>query len=337
MFLGTQIHMHGLLMLSLSLGIPYCFMLFHPLVWLLECWRKSTGRKPQAYWWCRNGQPSTVEQAYQPSKGNSLTQTVTHASPGTGLLPSTPQEASPFSGAFIRDTLQNFGISAQATELIWHSWRPSTRIQYNSILRRWGGFCAGRQIHPSAPTLSDILDFLSDMYERGLAYNTIAAAKSVLSSIIHLPRVVSISDHPLVQRLQGFFNTRPPTSKYPYIWDTSELLDYLRTLQNDRNDFATMSKKLVTLFTLLSGQRVSTLHKFKRSMMQVLPDRIIFHLSGNLKQSSTRQPTWAHHFSPISPWWWIMPSCGLPSISPYTHCYSWEPIWWFYISLSQKT
>ena len=37
MFIGALIHMHGLLMLSLSLGIPYCFMLFHPLVWLLEC------------------------------------------------------------------------------------------------------------------------------------------------------------------------------------------------------------------------------------------------------------------------------------------------------------
>ena len=68
------------------------------------------------------------------------------------------------------------------------------------------------------------------------------------------------------------------------------MLDYLRTLQNDRNDFATISKKLVTLFTLLSGQRVSTLHKFKRSMMQVLPDRIIFHLSGNLKQSRPANP-----------------------------------------------
>ena len=43
--------------------------------------------------------------------------------------------------------------------------------------------------------LSDILDFFNDMYEKGLAYNTIAAAKSVMSSIIHLPGVVSISDH----------------------------------------------------------------------------------------------------------------------------------------------
>ena len=36
------------------------------------------------------------------------------------------------------------------------------------------------------------------MYEKGLAYNTIASVKRVLSSIIHLPGVVSISDHPLV-------------------------------------------------------------------------------------------------------------------------------------------
>ena len=236
--------------------------------------------------------PSAVEHASQPSKGNSLPQTATHTSPGTGLLRSAPQEAGPFSSAFIRDTLQSFGISAQATKLICHSWRPNTRVQCNSILRRWGGFCAGRQIHPSAPTLNDILDFLSDMCEKGLVYNTTASAKSVLSGIIHLSGVVSISDHPLVQRLlKGVFNTRPPTSKYPYIWDTSQLLDSLRTLQNDQSDFATMSKKLVTLFTLLSGQQVSTLYKFRRSMMQVLPDRIIFHLSGTLKQSRPDKPT----------------------------------------------
>ena len=97
----------------------------------------------------------------------------------------------------------------------------------------------------------------------------------------------SVTTHWSRDCLKGFLI---PTSKYPYIWDTSKVLDYLCTLQNDRNDFATMSKKLVTLFTLLSGQRVSTLHKFKRSMMQVLPDRIIFHLSGNLKQSRPANP-----------------------------------------------
>ena len=129
------------------------------------------------------------------------------------------------------------------------------------------------------------------MYEKGLAYNTIASAKSVLSGVIHLPGVVSISDHPLAQRLlKRVFNTRPPTSKYPYIWDTSQLLDYLHTLQNDQSDFATMSKKLVTLFTLFSGQQVSTLYKFRRSMMHVLQDRIIFHLSGNLKQPRPANP-----------------------------------------------
>ena len=59
--------------------------------------------------------PSTVEHASQPSKGNLLPQTATHTSPGTGLLPPAPQEAGPFSSAFIRDMLQSFGISAQAT------------------------------------------------------------------------------------------------------------------------------------------------------------------------------------------------------------------------------
>ena len=42
--------------------------------------------------------PSAVEHASQPSKGNSLPQTATRTSPGTGLLPSVPQEAGHLSG-----------------------------------------------------------------------------------------------------------------------------------------------------------------------------------------------------------------------------------------------
>ena len=52
---------------------------------------------------------------------------------------------------------------------------------------------------------------------------------------------------------------------------------------------------------LLSRQWVSTLHKFKSSMMQVLPDRIIFRLSDNLKQSRPANPPEPIIFHPNIP------------------------------------
>ena len=67
----------------------------------------------------------------------------------TKVLPSTSQETVPFSSTFIKETLQGLGISAPATDLICHSWRPSTRDQYDSIMLWWGGFCACRHTNTS--------------------------------------------------------------------------------------------------------------------------------------------------------------------------------------------
>ena len=54
----------------------------------------------------------------------------------------TTQKAVPSGGAFIRDALQGFGLSPSASTLIQESWRPGTRVQYDSLLRGWQGFCS---------------------------------------------------------------------------------------------------------------------------------------------------------------------------------------------------
>ena len=62
-----------------------------------------------------------------------------------------------------------------------------------------------------SPTIYDILAYLTSMFERGIAYRTISAAKSVLSGKLHIPGVTAISEHPLIIRLlKGIFHIRPP-------------------------------------------------------------------------------------------------------------------------------
>ena len=123
----------------------------------------------------------------------------------------TTQEAVTSGGAFIRDALQGFGLSPSASALIQESWRPGTRVQYDSLLRGWQGFCSQWKVHPLSPTIFDVISYLTSMYDRGLQYTTIASARSVLSGILHILGVTSISSHPLILRLlKGIFHVRPP-------------------------------------------------------------------------------------------------------------------------------
>ena len=137
-----------------------------------------------------------------------------------------------------------------------------------------------------SPSIYDVLEFLTTLFEKGLQYSTIAAARSALSGIIHVPGVSAISEHPLVVRLlKGIFNKRPPQPRYEFIWDTNLVISFMRGLKNSEITFKMLSLKTVTLLTLLSGQRVSTIQKFKISELQCTPSLIIFNISGLLKQS----------------------------------------------------
>ena len=99
--------------------------------------------------------------------------------------------------------------------------------------------------------------------------------------------MVRLSNHPLIQRLlKGIYHNRPPKPRYAFIWDSNQVIHYLATLNTADLDFTMLSYKCVTLLTLLSGQWVSTLHKFKCSSLQ-LTDRLAqFQVVDLLKHST---------------------------------------------------
>lgn len=74
---------------------------------------------------------------------------------------------------------------------------------------------------PLYPPVRDLLEFLQELYERGLGYSCLNAARSALSSFIVLDGNVTVGNHPLVQRfLKGVFQTRPASLHYTSTWDT---------------------------------------------------------------------------------------------------------------------
>ena len=187
----------------------------------------------------------------------------------TRNTPST-QKAGPFGAAFIRGSIAALAVPEATKTLIQDSWRPGTRSQYDSMLRGWGSFCLERQTDPTLPAIADVLAYLTSLYEAGFQYNTICTARSALSGILHIPGVARLSDHHLIQRLlKGIYHNHPPRPRYAFIWDSDKVIHYLSTLKNEDLDFKMLSYKCVTLLTLLSGQRVSTLHKFKCSLLHL--------------------------------------------------------------------
>ena len=105
-----------------------------------------------------------------------------------------------------------------------------------------------------------------------------------------------LSDHPLIQRLlKGIYHNRPLKPRYAFIWDSDKVIHYLSTLKNEGLDFKMLSYKCVTLLTLLSGQRVITLHKFKCSSLQLTEHLAQFQVVGLLKHSTPH-----HKQQPVS-------------------------------------
>ena len=146
----------------------------------------------------------------------------------------------------------------------------------------------------------EVVNFLTSLFEGGLGYGGVASARSALGHVITVPGCPKLADHPLIQRLlKGIGNVRPPKPRYTMIWDTTPLIKYTASLKNEELDFRKACWKTSALLTVLSGQRVSTLHKFKLSNLQVTDTLALFNITEPLKQSKPThkpQPVLFHHY-----------------------------------------
>ena len=91
-----------------------------------------------------------------------------------------------------------------------------------------------------------------------VGYSSVDTARSALSSVLIMDNGISFGKHPLVQRLmKGIFNLRSALLRNFSVWDPDIVLDYLSNLEYDL-PLEDLSKKLVILLCLLSGQRDQT-------------------------------------------------------------------------------
>ena len=165
------------------------------------------------------------------TESSTTSETIQHCTPALQSRKGTSIEGKTTANgmSLVRESLRDKGISERAQEIILQSWREGSQKQYRTYFQKLTTFSSGRGIDPIQPAISE--DFLTELFDSGLGYSGLNTARCALSSVIHLDGNKTVGSHPLVNRfLKAVFNARPSVPRYQFIWDTSIVLSYLKTL-----------------------------------------------------------------------------------------------------------
>ena len=225
----------------------------------------------------------------QSTISSSMSTTVTAAFTRSSLSASTVSKASTVGMQIIRKSLEGENISGHSADIILASWRSGTQKQYQTYINKWLNYCCERELDSLHPSLADVIQFFTSLFEMNLSYSSLNSARSALSTIITVDGM-SIGNHPLVVRfLKGVFNLRPPVSRYKGVWDVSIVLRFLKTLSPASSlSLKNLSLKLVMLLSLVTAQRGQTLHLLDINLMSAYDSSIVFTFNKLLKQSYPR-------------------------------------------------
>ena len=157
-----------------------------------------------------------------------------------------------------RKQFENQGLS-QSTDIILNAWRPSTVKQYMPYIRKWETYCSQQQIDPIHTNISQVLNFLTQLFNTGVGYSAINTAKSALSALIVLSDSRSLGQHSLVTRyIKGVFESRP---SLPTL-DVSLALNWLITMDYKTINLKQLTLKVTLLLSLLTGETSNiTVHR----------------------------------------------------------------------------
>ena len=167
--------------------------------------------------------------------------------------------------------------------------KNSIRVFRNNSL---AGVHKSYKCDPFSCSLNIILDYLVDLFYKGLEYRTINLHRSAIP-MTHLPvDGICVGSHPFISRLmKGIFNLHPPCPRYVQTWDVSVVLHYLKYLSPaPLLSMKNLTLKLVMLMALVSLCRANLLHKLDLRFRVFKRDGVLFTLPPVGKSSRVTSP-----------------------------------------------
>ena len=188
-----------------------------------------------------------------------------------------------------REKLYAEGISKESALLITSARRSGTLSHYESAWRQWDSWCVGRQVDPIRCPLKDVLQFLTECFQKGYKYNTIAGFRSAISAFHDPVDGVSVGKNQRVSvLLTGVFNENPPQPKFTFIWDVRKVIEYLGGERFHTNiTLKDLTLKLTMLLALTSAGRASDICYLDSKYLTKHSSGYIFQF-GKVTKTSTR-------------------------------------------------
>lgn len=128
---------------------------------------------------------------------------------------------------------------------------------------------------------------MAELFEQGLGYSALNTARSALSQVLPPQAGVPFGELPLTKQfMKGVFQEKPSLPRYTVTWDPVLLLSFLRSQSpNGKLDLKMLTFKTVTLLTLLSAQRMQTVHLFDIRNMSITDSIVKVSIGDKLKQT----------------------------------------------------
>ena len=136
--------------------------------------------------------------------------------------------------------------------------RPGSIAANKSAWNKWVSWCCRQQIDPVCWPLSEILNYLSTLFEKVLQYRTINSHRSAISAY-----------HKYVDGKPVGKHQRSPQPCYTFFWDVEIVLVYLKTNMSDNSQLPDkyLKHKLTAFMALLSVSRASSLQHINIKFM----------------------------------------------------------------------
>ena len=178
-------------------------------------------------------------------------------------------------------------ISNRDTKLLLASWQSKSSKSYDSMFQKWIGWCKERNTDPISGPVSEVANFLADLYEKGYQQRSINAYRSAIASAHDRVDGVSVGQHPTVSRLMaGVANLRPPRPRYTSTWDVNKVLDYIKGKgKNEDLSLKDLTLKTVMLLALTRPSRSADLRSLHINLLRSSPEGIFFLPLGPAKQT----------------------------------------------------